>query len=526
MKKSVANDRLFFEALVDSEAFGKLKTHFDSFLPNRVEWWVTGSTKNSSGPKAGLSRKWDPASGTFSHKFALSRRLFSALKRKSGDDKCFSILSPSGAFHFCVPILWGERALGHLGIGELSEEDWLSDKLLDLLARQMSLAVELCQKNEELKKLSASIRPRAIALSTVHTVHRIINSTLNLDELVSRLAHLTAQVLRAGRCTIYLAEKDISGSVSSTNGKKPLRRKFREEIVCKAKVGYPKHQSKQFLRIPFGSGIEGGVARSAKIILRKKFIVVPLIDEDVIGVMRVSHKKEGKEFTYFDQEILTTLAEEAVIAIKNAQLYEEQKKVTLGTIQSLAVILGTRVDNVVAPEIFLRIALKVAEELHLTDEESQALHYAALLKDTARIGIPDDILKKPTKLTGKEYRLLREHPMKGAKIVQHFESLRPVVPIILYSREKFDGTGYPKGLKGEKIPIGARILCLINAFEAIIIGRPYRDRSTFEEALEEISKNSGTQFDPKVVEVFLKVIKREGFKDFPRGNSRRAASKA
>ena len=496
MKPSVATDRQFFETLASSEAFCNLKKAFHPFFPNPTEWWAS--------PKKGAaSHRWSDASNSFAHKSVLNRTAISVLQKKRWEKKPFWIETPSGLRLFCVPLLWNDRILGTLGIGLPLKQGPVSLKIFDLLIRQAALAVELCQKNEELKKLSASIRPRAIALSTVHTVHRIINSTLNLDELVSRLAHLTAQVIRSGRCAIYLVEKKES----------PPGRQGRETIVCKARVGYPKQESRQLLRIRFGSGLEGKVAKTAKIILRKKFIVIPLIDEDVIGVMRVSHKKEGKEFTYFDQEILTTLGEEAVIAIKNAQLYEEQKKVTLGTIQSLAVILGTRVDNVVAPETFLRIAIKMAEGLHLTEEETQALHYATLLKDTARIGIPDDILKKPSKLTGKEYRLLREHPMEGAKIVQNFESLRPVVPIILYSREKYDGTGYPKGLKGEKIPMGARILCLINAFEAIIMGRPYRDRSSLEEALEEISKNSGTQFDPKVVDVFLKVIKKEGFKD-------------
>ena len=112
--------------------------------------------------------------------------------------------------------------------------------------------------------------------------------------------------------------------------------------------------------------------------------------------------------------------------------------------------------------------------------------------------------------------LLREHPIKGARIVQHFESLTTVAPIILYSREKYDGTGYPEGLKNEQIPIGARILSVLNAFEAIIVGRPYRGQSNVQEALEEISRNSGTQFDPKVVEPFVRLIKKEGARKFRR----------
>ena len=178
--------------------------------------------------------------------------------------------------------------------------------------------------------------------------------------------------------------------------------------------------------------------------------------------------------------------------------------------------MGSRIPVSMPPEIFLRMVLRVGRQLRLSDEDTQALHYATLLKDTAKIGIPEEILKKPTKLTGQEYQLLREHPIKGAKIVQSFESLRPVAPIILYSREKYDGTGYPEGLKGENIPIGARVLAVINAFEAIVFGRPYRDQSSLTEALDELRRNSGTQFDPKVVDAFIRIVEKEGFHRFLR----------
>ncbi len=501
----MANDRDLFDCLIRHESLRHLRVSFDAMMGHPV-WWVT--FKLGDGPAA-LRRSIEASHEIWNdpraRKYHVSPQLFYGLKKKLRETKPFALNESADTVHYCMPLVFGDRVIGHIGLSGVKRD--VSADALALLAANAGLILEVCSKTEELKRLSATIRPRAIALSTVHTVHRIINSTLNLDELISRLAHLTAQVLRANRCAIFLMGGKPTAASIRRSGSRNERSQY---IECKALVGYPKRREKNF-RIPCGKGIEGGVAKTARIILRKNFICIPLIDEDVMGVMTVSFKKDNKPFTYFDQEIITTLAEEAVIAIKNAQLYEEQRRVTLGTIQSLAVILGGRVENVISPEVFLRIALRMAEKIGLGEEETQALHYATLLKDTAKIGIPDEILKKPSKLSGEEYRLLREHPIKGAQIVQSFESLKPVVPIILYSREKYDGTGYPKGLRGDKIPLGARVLAIINAFEAIITGRPYRDRSTLDEALEEIVKNRGTQFDPRLVDAFVQVIRHEDF---------------
>ena len=501
MKTSLANDRLIFQYFTAGEGLKKLRSGCDHLLGDPI-WWVafraTAAPKNLKPFFDQSHQIWaDPRLRHYPH----AHHLLAQIRARSKDAKPHVFTLPKNTTHYAVPLVAGGRVIGHCGLIGMRKDT--RHELLSLVAGHIAALVDAAARKEEVERLSETIRPRAIALSTVHTVHRIINSTLNLDELISRLAHLTAQVLRANRTAIYLI--DSKQTLRSTGAPKAL--------VCRARVGYPKHQSVRS-QVPIGHGIEGRVAKTANVVLRQQLICIPLIDEDIIGVITVSNKKDRKNFTYFDQEILTTLAEEAVIAIKNALLYEEQKKVTLSTIQSLAEILGSRTENPTNPEAFLRVAVKLAEELKLSEEDSQALHYATLLKDTAKIGIPEEILKKPTKLTGDEYRILREHPIKGAQIVQSFESLKPVVPIILHSREKFDGTGYPKGLKGEEIPIGARILAVLNAFEAIIIGRPYRNRYTFREALLEIQKNKGSQFDPRVVDAFVRVMEKENFMEF------------
>lgn len=263
-----------------------------------------------------------------------------------------------------------------------------------------------------------------------------------------------------------------------------------------------------FKKIKLGKGIEGKVAKDAYSILRKNVLSVPLIDEDVIGVVTVRDKIESKGFSIFDQEILTTLAEQAVIAIKNAQLYKEQENITIESIKALSAILDTKYPYAYThSEIFENLVLALGKEMGLPGEEIRNLHYAALMPDAGKFEVPDRILKKRTRLTEKEFKIIKEHPQKTVTAIRHIDILKPAFPIILHHHERYDGRGYPGGLKADKIPIGSRILAVADAFEAMIYKRPYRKAKTIKEAVDEIIAHSGSQFDPSVVDAFLKIVK-------------------
>jgi len=199
-------------------------------------------------------------------------------------------------------------------------------------------------------------------------------------------------------------------------------------------------------------------------------------------------------------------------------------------VKSLATILDTRDTSLCIPRTaFVKIVLAVGEEMGLDQMELHSLHCAALLHDAGQLFVPDEILSKPSKLTGEEYKLIKEHPARGAKIFEPTKYLKPVIPIILHHHENYDGTGYPSGLKGAEIPLAAKIMAVASAFLAIITPRTYRGARTIREAQEEINRHSGTQYDPKVVAVFLKIIQRKevqkiieqerayGFKQSPKG---------
>ncbi len=349
------------------------------------------------------------------------------------------------------------------------------------------------EKTDELKTLSETLQPRCAALATVHTVHRLISSMLNTEELIPRVARLSCQVMRAQACSIWLTD--------------PVKQK----MIPKAEVRIGRGRFTPARASRIGTGIIGRVAGSCKSHLEPFLIAVPMMEEESIGVISVERARSSKPFTVLDHEILTTLAEQAVVAIRNAQLYETQERVTWGTIRSLSAILD-KMDNDAAhlpsTQVLADVALAIARQMRLPELQQRSLHYAAMLHNAGRLGIPTEILHKSGSLTDQEFEQVRAHPARMVHLLGPLEILEPAVPIILYHHERYDGTGYPKGLKKDAIPLGARILAVANALEAMISERPYRPAMTLEQAAAEIGSHAKSQFDPEVVDAFLTLVKQ------------------
>jgi len=154
-------------------------------------------------------------------------------------------------------------------------------------------------------------------------------------------------------------------------------------------------------------------------------------------------------------------------------------------------------------------ATEIARALDLPKEDKERIKQAAMLHDLGKVGISENILLKKGKLTRKEFETIKKHPQIGVDIIRPIQFLNAVIPLMLYHHERWDGKGYPSGLKGEDIPIGARIIALADVFQALISDRPYRKAYTKGEATKIIKEGSGTQFDPQIVNVFLKILKKE-----------------
>lgn len=164
------------------------------------------------------------------------------------------------------------------------------------------------------------------------------------------------------------------------------------------------------------------------------------------------------------------------------------------------------------------IAGAVAREMGMSEREIEQIELGALLHDIGKIGVEDRILLKPSRLEPDERVAMQQHPVYGAAILEPSAALRPLVPLVLHHHENYDGTGYPEGLKGERIPIGSRIIIVADAYEAMTSDRIYRKALGHERAMEQLHKHKATQFDPKVVRALEQLVEKQGMKAFDRSS--------
>lgn len=199
-----------------------------------------------------------------------------------------------------------------------------------------------------------------------------------------------------------------------------------------------------------------------------------------------------------------------MLARYSFQLYTDMRQVHFDTVRALTSAIDasdpyTRGHS----ERVTHYSVAIAREMRLSERRVQAIEYAGFLHDMGKVGIHHDILTKPGTLTDAEWKIMREHPAIGARIVSDLDFLKGAREVVLYHHERYDGQGYPEGLKGERIPLEARIAKVADAFDAMMSNRPYRPALGKERAVEELLNGKGTEFDPSVVDAFLKVL-REG----------------
>ncbi|AQS58017.1 HD domain-containing phosphohydrolase [Desulforamulus ferrireducens] len=237
-------------------------------------------------------------------------------------------------------------------------------------------------------------------------------------------------------------------------------------------------------------------------------ILLPLVSKGrSLGCLQLINKQDGSEFSNRDLRLCTTFASQAAVIIDNRILFDKQEKLMLSLIRALSSALDARDPYTQGhSERVSQLALLIAKKIDMDQKEQEILQQSALLHDVGKIGIRDSVLLEPGPLDDEKWQIMKSHPVIGAQIIQQIEPksvMEKIYDGVMYHQEKYDGSGYPYGLRGQEIPQVARIIAIADAYDAITSDRPYRKAKSPQEALAEIKKCAGKHFDPQLVEIFL-----------------------
>ena len=347
-------------------------------------------------------------------------------------------------------------------------------------------------------------------LDTLLDVTRQLMTVTDLDSLLRLIADATVTMVGAERATIYIIDRE--------------RQEFWSRVATGKGVGE--------IRFPIGVGIAGMVAQSGETINiadayadprfnpesdrrtgfhTRNLLTIGMTGHDggVIGVFQAINKQLGA-FTPEDEATLTSLASSAAVAVENAQLVQAQKRLWLSLIETLATTVDARDQQTAGhSKRVTRYAAVIGQELGLSPEDLERLRAAALLHDYGKIAVRDRFLQKAGELDDAEFAYMKEHAEKTAEFLSYLEfppDMREVPAIAAQHHERMDGTGYPKGLKGDAILVGARIVAAADVFDALTAPRYYKPAYALDKTLEIMDGMAGAHLDPAVVEAVHRAL--------------------
>jgi response regulator RpfG family c-di-GMP phosphodiesterase len=239
---------------------------------------------------------------------------------------------------------------------------------------------------------------------------------------------------------------------------------------------------------------------------------VPLMrNGEILGVLSAYSSSEKRAFLPREEKALVVLGDRAATSLENALLYADLEVSFRETIQGLALALEAKDAYTHGhSESVTRYCVGIAKQMGLSEAFQGLLEQAGLLHDIGKIGIASNILNKPEPLTAEEYELIKAHPATGKRILENISFLKDAIPIVYHHHERIDGKGYPEGLVGDEIPLGARVMQVADTYDAMTSSRAYRTRMGHEDSVAELRRFSGTQFDPECVDAFIRMCEDEG----------------
>lgn len=376
---------------------------------------------------------------------------------------------------------------------------WYSFKLY------MAQTQEVRKRNEELQLTNArldiansQLNRRVTELNALNKIGLSLNGSLDLGNVLGEIADSALRLVPGQSAAVALADLQsgrlsVASSIGLPEGAVEAIAAFDGSIAQAFVTG-------QNVVVADASGeptlTEAGIGA---------LVVMPLrANETTSGVFLVTFAS-AREVSADEQQLLSTLAQQAATAVHNARLYQEIEAGYLSTVQAMVSVVDARERYQHGHAERVRAYCAAAgSEIGLDQRSLATLELAALFHDLGHIGVPESVLNKPGDLTAEEWSLVRKHPILGVAILKQVPRMEAVVPVILQHHERYDGQGYPEGILGDDASVLSQILAVADAYEAMTSTRPHRPALSREMAVAELQKNSGSQFAPRVVDAFIK----------------------
>ena len=415
-------------------------------------------------------------------------------------------------------------------LSSVSKDSSKAEKLRAALEHARSLESEIAQT---LRGMEEKVQQ----LEYLADFSSLLNSTLDTAVVREKALEATCKLLKCETASLLL--------VDSKSG----------ELYWETALGETGSHLKKSFRLPIDNrSIAGYVAMSGESVMindvekdpryfkkasqstgfkNLTMLCIPLRAKGkIIGVLQALNKLESTvtrssqhdwpDFYESDLKLLENLGHQVAVAIENSKLYEDLKASFYGTVEALAEAIEKK-DHYTGGHTkrVVHYSMCIAKYMDLTPEVIERIRLGALLHDVGKIGIEDQILKKEAPLDPPEWKVMQTHPQQGFDILNRVDGLKDVIGGMRYHHERWDGKGYPTGLKGEEIPLIARVIAVADTYDAMVSTRPYRKGLDPQFAFDEIVRYRGTQFDPCVVDAFVQAFQNE---KMGKGSGRRALS--
>ncbi len=410
----------------------------------------------------------------------------------------------------------------HIGDIELTIRRALEQKAL--FVENMLLKEEI-KKKEDIARLNEELSSRVADLKILNTILQKVDWVTSSSDIFDLIVKLSADITNCDEVHFHVVDQTLGRPIPIASFyKEPESNRsagLQADQACPARKSNSCVAEVLAKKIPEGGPllVDGSYDKTLSDANIRSLVAIPFkIRKKLFGMLvaivrngPVCHPGKGRSMPFTEKDLyyLNFLAERATFVIENVALYENIYENLFSTLYAFVEAIEARDPYTKQHSSRVtELALSIGKEMGCSDEQLDSLNFSGHLHDIGKLGIPDSILLKPGPLTEQEFEAIKKHPVIGANIVGHLGLLTAEQKIILHHHERWDGKGYPDGLKGESVPFLSRILAVADVYDAMASDRAYRKRLADEVVLETIRQNSGTQFDGEVVEAFLALYEK------------------